>query len=198
MAKRARRKVNRRAKKRTKGRKMPVARRAKASSKASGASTRRRPVKKKAARRPTRKSSSAAKHAAPPAKSARIDRARRMLPDETMRTPPSSLDMDRRASAAKSGRKSLDESIRQHTGMTPALTGGDVDADWENAYFSGDEAPGGDNLTPDQEDVDDMGRALGVEYQDSEELQGSDKVIKRDAHRWELDPASSDDYKDRR
>jgi hypothetical protein len=120
-----------------------------------------------------------------------------MLPDETMRTPPSSLDMDRRASAASSGRKSLDESIRQHTGMTPALTGGDVDADWENAYFSGDEAPGGDNLTPDQEDVDDMGRALGVEYQDSEELQGSDKVIKRDAHRWELDPASSDDYKDR-
>jgi hypothetical protein len=56
----------------------------------------------------------------------------------------------------------------------------------------------GDNLTPDQEDVDDMGKALGVEYQDNEELQGSDKVVKRDAHRWELDPASSDDYKDRR
>jgi len=31
--------------------------------------------------------------------------------------------------------------------MTPSITGGDVDADWENAYFSGDEAPGGDNLT---------------------------------------------------
>jgi hypothetical protein len=36
-----------------------------------------------------------------------------------------------------------------------------------------------------------------VEYQDNEELQGSDKVVKRDEHRWELDPASSDDYKDR-
>ena len=105
-----------------------------------------------------------------------------MLPDETMRTPPSSLDMDRRPSAASSGRKNLDESIRLRPGMTPALTGGDVDADWENAYFSGDEAPGGDNLTPDQEDVDDMGKALGVEYQDNEELQGSEKVVKRDAH----------------
>jgi len=196
MAKRARRKVSKRAKKSTKRRKMPVARRAKTRSKASRASAR-RPVKKKAARKRTRRTSRPSKLAAPAAKSARINRDRRMLPDETMRTPPSSLDMDRRPSAASSGRKNLDESIRLRPGMTPALTGGDVDADWENAYFSGDEAPGGDNLTPDQEDVDDMGKALGVEYQDNEELQGSEKVVKRDAHRWELDPASSDDYKDR-
>ena len=79
--------------------------------------------------------------------------------------------------------------------MTPAITGGDVDADWKNAYFSGDEAPGGDNPTPDQDVVDDIGKALGVEYQDDEELQGSDKVIERDKHRWELDPASAEDYK---
>ena len=44
--------------------------------------------------------------------------------------------------------------------MTPAITGGDVDADVENAYFSGDEAPGGDNPTPDQDIVDDIGKAL--------------------------------------
>ena len=81
--------------------------------------------------------------------------------------------------------------------MTPALTGGDIDADWENAYFSGDEAPGGDNPTPDQEVVDDIGKSLGVEYQDNEELRGSEKVADRDKHRWELDPASSEDYKDR-
>ena len=92
----------------------------------------------------------------------------------------------------------MQESIHQHTGMTPALTGGDVDADWENAYFSGDEAPGGDNPTPDQEVVDDIGKSLGVEYQDTEELRGSDKVVERDRHRWELDPASSEDYKDRK
>jgi len=105
--------------------------------------------------------------------------------------------MNRRGTAARTGRAELRNSIHEHTGMTPALTGGDVDADWENAYFSGDEAPGGDNPTPDQEVVEEIGRALGVEYHDNEELQGADKVEKRDKNRWELDPASSEDYKDR-
>ena len=87
------------------------------------------------------------------------------------------------------------ESLHEHTGMTPAITGGDVDADWENAYFSGDEAPGGDNPTPDQEVVEDIGKSLGVEYQDNEELKAADKVAERDRKRWELDPASSEDYR---
>ena len=46
--------------------------------------------------------------------------------------------------------------------------------------------------------VEDIGKALGVEYQDNEELKGSDKVAERDRHRWELDPASSEDYKNRK
>jgi hypothetical protein len=46
--------------------------------------------------------------------------------------------------------------------------------------------------------VDDIGRALGVEYNDAEELRSTDKVEDRDKHRWELDPASSEDYKDRK
>ncbi len=82
--------------------------------------------------------------------------------------------------------------------MTPAITGGDVDADVEAAYFSGDEAPGGDNPTPDQDVVDEIGRALGVEYEDNEELKAGDKVVERDKHRWELDPASSEDYPGRK
>jgi hypothetical protein len=77
------------------------------------------------------------------------------------------------------------------------LTGGDVDADWESAYSVGDEAPGGDNPTPDQDLVDDIGRAVGVEYQDNEELKGEAKIAKRDRNRWELDPASSDDWDER-
>lgn len=111
-------------------------------------------------------------------------------------TPPSSLNMNRRGSAARTGRAEIAEA-RQNLGSMGALTGGDVDADAENAYFSGEEAPGGDNPTPDQDIVDDIGRALGVEYQDNEELRGSDKVSDRDKHRWELDPASSEDYRDR-
>jgi hypothetical protein len=110
---------------------------------------------------------------------------------------PSSLDLDRRASAARTGRRELREKFNVHTETSPQLTGGDVDADWESAYSVGDEAPGGDNPTPDQDIVDDIGRAVGVEYQDNEELKGADKVAKRDKHRWELDPASSEDYDDR-
>jgi hypothetical protein len=81
--------------------------------------------------------------------------------------------------------------------MTPAITAGDPDVDVEGAYFSGEETPGGDNPTPDQDVVDEIGKALGVEYQDNEELRPSDKLVERDRHRWELDPASSDDYKER-
>ena len=44
----------------------------------------------------------------------------------------------------------------------------------------------------------DMGQALGVSYEDNEELKGSDKVIERDKHRWELDPASADDFEKNR
>ena len=52
--------------------------------------------------------------------------------------------------------------------------------------------------TPDQDVVDDIGKALGVEYQDNEELKAGDKVTERDEHRWELDPASAEDYKERK
>ena len=114
-----------------------------------------------------------------------------------MQTPPSSLDMNRRGTAARTGRAEMAEKRREHHGMT-GVSAGDPDVDVEDAYFTGEESPGGDNTTPDQDLVDDIGRALGVEYDDNEELKGSDKVVERDKHRWELDPASSEDYKDRK
>jgi hypothetical protein len=106
--------------------------------------------------------------------------------------------MHRRGSAVRSGRAELAESRQVHGAMSRSITAGDVDVNLEQAYFSGDEAPGGDNPTPDQDIVDDIGKAIGVEYQDNEELKASDKVTERDKHRWELDPASSEDYKDRK
>ena len=96
--------------------------------------------------------------------------------------------------SARSGREELRESLRQHTETSPELTGGDIDANWEDAYAVGDEAPGGDNPTPDQDRVEDIGRALGVTYEDREELKGADKIAERDRKRWEFDPASSDDW----
>jgi len=133
-------------------------------------------------------------------RSPRLDRERRKLReiDETVPSPPSSLDLDSQGpSAARSGRKHLQDAQEDHTETSPVLTGGDVDADWEDAYSVGDEAPGGDNPTPDQDRVDDIGKALGVTYDDNEELKASDKIADRDKHRWELDPASSEDYPDR-
>jgi hypothetical protein len=117
---------------------------------------------------------------------------------EGIPTPPSSLDMFRQGSAVRTGRAEMAESLADHATMTPDITGGDVDGDVETAYFSGDGAPGGDNPTPDQEVVSEIGRALGVEYQDNEELRSTEKVEDRDRHRWELDPASSEDYRNRK
>jgi hypothetical protein len=116
--------------------------------------------------------------------------------DEDLLLPsaPSSLDMDRSASAARSGRHELRERLNEHNETSPAITAGDVDADWEAAYSVGDEAPGGDNPTPDQDVVDDIGKALGVQYEDNEELKGEKKISDRDKKRWELDPASAEDY----
>jgi hypothetical protein len=84
----------------------------------------------------------------------------------------------------------------EYTARSPKLTGGDVDAGWEYADV-GEETVGGSNPTPDQDIVDDLGAAVGVTYEDNEPLKFGDKVAERDDARWELDPASSDDYQER-
>jgi hypothetical protein len=123
----------------------------------------------------------------------RLDRARRTLEDAEPHSTPSSLDLDRRGSAVRTGRAETAQNIREHHGMD-GVTGGDPDVDIEDAYFAGEEAPGGDNPTPDQDIVEDIGKALGVTYNDNEELKGADKLVERDKHRWEMDPASAEDY----
>lgn len=147
---------------------------------------------------PTRRSTGT-RSGAGSSRSPRLERQRKILREieEGVPTPPSSLDLDRAPSAARSGRQKLQDSRDDHPETSPIMTGGDVDADWEDAYAVGDEAPGGDNPTPDQDRVDDIGKALGVTYDDNEELKASDKIADRDKHRWELDPASSEDYRDR-
>jgi hypothetical protein len=129
-----------------------------------------------------------------------LNRERRRLAEsdeELMPSAPSTLAYAGGSSAARSGSSELRDSLSQHTETGPVMTGGDVDASWEDAYAVGDEAPGGDNPTPDQDVVDEIGKALGVQYDDNEELKGAEKIVERDRHRWELDPASSDDYRER-
>jgi len=75
------------------------------------------------------------------------------------------------------------------------LAGGDVDAAGDGDV--GEETVGGSTPTPDQDVVDDLGRAVGVTYADSEPLRPEEKERQRDEERWEVDPASSEDYVDR-
>lgn len=68
------------------------------------------------------------------------------------------------------------------------LTAGDVDADWQRADSAGDEAAGGSTATPDQDVVDEIARALGVEQPSDAEVHTSDEILRfRDRHYWHLE-----------
>lgn len=82
--------------------------------------------------------------------------------------------------------------MRQHHAETPQLSGGDVDAAWDQGADAGDETVTGEP-TPDQDRVGEMGEALGVTYEDDEPLDFAEKVLQRDEERWELNPASAED-----
>lgn len=84
----------------------------------------------------------------------------------------------------------LAQRLRQHNDSSPADAGGDVDATWEDVNASGEESVGGDNPTPDQSDVEENAHAVGVNFEDNEELEFIDKIDRRDRDRFELDPRS--------
>ncbi len=78
------------------------------------------------------------------------------------------------------------EELESHHDVSPRLTGGDVDADWARAESSGEETVGGSVVTPDQDVVDELARALGVEQDADAELRTAAEILKeRDAHRWQ-------------
>lgn len=95
------------------------------------------------------------------------------------------------------GSRQLDGRLQNNQGTDPTLSGGDIDARWEDAESGGDETVGGSTATPGRNDLDAIGSAIGVTYADGEELTAGKKEELRDRHRWELDPASSEDYLDR-
>jgi hypothetical protein len=95
------------------------------------------------------------------------------------------------------GSRQLADRLQSNPGADPTLSGGDIDARWEDAESGGDETVGGSTATPGRNDVDAIGEAMGVAYADGEVLKVGEKEEGRDKHRWELDPASSEDYADR-
>ena len=68
------------------------------------------------------------------------------------------------------------------------LKAGDSENDALANAMVGDEAPGGSQLTPDHDRVDDMGRALGVQEADSGQLRTSGELLdERDRRRSRQD-----------
>jgi hypothetical protein len=82
--------------------------------------------------------------------------------------------------------------VQGHPETGPVLTAGDVDADWMRAHLSGEEAVGGSVATPDQDVVDEIGHALGVEQAPDAEVRTSGEILRsRDRLRWHLERDAS-------
>jgi hypothetical protein len=84
----------------------------------------------------------------------------------------------------------LAQRLRNNTAASPRDAGGDLDASWEDVNDSGEESVGGDNPTPDQSMVEENANAVGVNFEDNEELDFLDKIERRDRDRYELNESS--------
>ena len=82
------------------------------------------------------------------------------------------------------------ERLRENNASSPADSGGDIDADWEEVNTTGSESVFGHNPTPDQSDVERNAHAMGIDFQDNEPLEFVEKLEKRDRDRFELDENS--------
>ena len=98
--------------------------------------------------------------------------------------------MEEEISRAPKDPELLAQRLRNNTSASPRDAGGDLDADWEDVNESGSETIAGDNPTPDQSLVEENARAVGVTYEDNEELEFIDKIERRDRERYELDENS--------
>jgi uncharacterized protein DUF6335 len=87
--------------------------------------------------------------------------------------------------------RQAEEELAEHTSTSPRLTAGDVDADWRRAASVGEEAPGGSVATPDQDNPDEIGDALGVPRAPDEEFRTSQEILEgRDRRRAEQEETS--------
>ncbi|ESA33817.1 hypothetical protein N836_20005 [Leptolyngbya sp. Heron Island J] len=91
---------------------------------------------------------------------------------------------------------SLLHQLRARSAEGTALTGGDMDTDQYQSQVSGEEAVGGTASTPEQNVVEDLAVAEGIQTPDEHPLRTLRIMQARDAHRWELEPESSEDYEE--
>jgi len=113
-------------------------------------------------------------------------------PDETVMTAGLEIELERLSEIDDAPRDSeeLEQRLRENHSASPADSGGDIDAQWEEVNTTGSESVFGDNPTPDQSDVEANAHAMGVDFQDNEPLDFINKVQKRDEDRFELNESS--------
>src|SRR5215831_2589344 len=75
--------------------------------------------------------------------------------------------------------------------------GGDLTDNSSSVVDAEGEIIVGSNPPPDLDVVDEIGRSAGLTYEDGEPLQFGVKEAAKDDIRWELNPASSEDYEER-
>ena len=126
------------------------------------------------------------------------------LPVDRRTTTPSESPRDRRARPRFTSATAVAaEAMR--TGVVPGVPGrgrrteiphedetlrmGDPDESALNNEFGGEDTPGGSSPTPDQNNVDEIGRAYGLQEEDASVLRsGAEVLSRRDRHRPELRP----------
>src|SRR5437867_13437420 len=95
------------------------------------------------------------------------------------------------AEALRTGVPALERDVREGKipGEDETIRVGDPDDDPLANEYVGDETPGGSTPTPDQSNVDDIGRAYGLQEEDTGALRSAEEVLaRRDRHRSELRP----------
>jgi hypothetical protein len=126
------------------------------------------------------------------------------LPEEIDKTPPSKdapgYDLPPGQSAieaARIGQEDQSENVganiaakQDHmaAGMPPSA--GDPDVMQEQAKVVGEEAIGGTTPTPDQDNVDEVAAAVGINTQAEHPVRVTREMQRRDEQRYELDPES--------
>jgi hypothetical protein len=98
--------------------------------------------------------------------------------------------MEEEIARAPKDSNQLAQRLRNNTSASPGDSGGDLDAAWGDVNDSGEESASGDNPTPDQSDVEENAHAIGVNFEDNQELDITEQLERRDRDRFELDPRS--------
>jgi len=84
----------------------------------------------------------------------------------------------------------LEVRLLEHHSSSPADSGGDIDALWEEVNSTGSETVFGHNPTPDQSDVEENAHAMGIDFEDNEPLDFVRKLERRDRDRFEMNENS--------